>query len=163
MIFNLICLGVASAAVAAAHGDHTQEPIAGPHKSLWYNSLPGDGGTQVHFWPMNIGGVSSWLHYWIGLQADSVFSGISTFGRLPYFPCLASDEEKFDIAFLGRGLLVYWWYSRNWGWFVLDRCTIRYRDLLSTWRSLRSFWNTSRFSASQSVVRFLPTGVDLCR
>jgi len=34
-------------------------------------------------------------------QADSVFSGISTFGRLPYFPCLASDEEKYDIAFLG--------------------------------------------------------------
>ena len=36
-------------------------------------------------------------------QADSVFSGISTFGRLPYFPCLASDQEKFDIAFLGNG------------------------------------------------------------
>ena len=35
------------------------------------------------------------------LQADSVFSGISTFGRLPYFPCLASEEEKYDIAFLG--------------------------------------------------------------
>ena len=35
-------------------------------------------------------------------QADSVFSGISTFGRLPYFPCLASDDEKFDIAFLGQ-------------------------------------------------------------
>ncbi|SLM35199.1 agmatinase 1 [Lasallia pustulata] len=66
---------------ATAHADHThaQEPIAGPHKSLWYNALPGDGGTQ----------------------ADSVFSGISTFGRLSYFPCLASEEEKFDIAFLG--------------------------------------------------------------
>ena len=35
------------------------------------------------------------------IQADSVFSGISTFGRLPYFPCLASDEEKYDIAFIG--------------------------------------------------------------
>ena len=34
-------------------------------------------------------------------KADSVFSGISTFGRLPYFPCLTSDEEKYDIAFLG--------------------------------------------------------------
>jgi agmatinase len=49
-------------------------------QSLRYNTLPGDGGTQ----------------------ADSVFSGISTFGRLPYFPCLASDEVKFDIAFIGR-------------------------------------------------------------
>lgn len=38
-------------------------------------------------------------------QADSVFSGISTFGRLPYFPCLASDEVKFDIAFIGIGIL----------------------------------------------------------
>ena len=31
-----------------------------------------------------------------------MFSGISTFGRLPYFPCLASDEEKYDIAFIGK-------------------------------------------------------------
>ncbi|MCJ1302794.1 hypothetical protein MMC08_005599 [Hypocenomyce scalaris] len=69
------------AGLITAHDSHAhdQEPIAGPHKSLWYNALPGDGGTQ----------------------ADSVFSGISTFGRLPYFPCLASDEEKYDIAFLG--------------------------------------------------------------
>ncbi len=49
MILKLVYLGVAFAAAAAAHGDHTQEPIAGPHKSLWYNTLPGDGGTQVHF------------------------------------------------------------------------------------------------------------------
>ncbi len=44
---ELFLLGLA--AVAQAHGDHDpqQEPIAGPHKSLWYNTLPGDGGTQV--------------------------------------------------------------------------------------------------------------------
>lgn len=36
------------------------------------------------------------------LQADSVFSGISTFGRLPYVPCLASKDEAFDIAFIGE-------------------------------------------------------------
>ena len=35
------------------------------------------------------------------IQADSVFSGISTFGRLPYFPCLASENERYDIAFMG--------------------------------------------------------------
>lgn len=34
-------------------------------------------------------------------QADSVFSGISTFGRLQYHPCLASNRVKYDIAFLG--------------------------------------------------------------
>lgn len=35
------------------------------------------------------------------MKADSVFSGISTFGRLPYYPCLASDDVKYDIAFIG--------------------------------------------------------------
>ena len=37
------------AAAVAAHGDHDhdQEPLAGPHEGLWYNALPGDGGTQV--------------------------------------------------------------------------------------------------------------------
>src|SRR5437667_9214147 len=30
------------------HADHeNQTPMSGPHKSLWYNTLPGDGGTQV--------------------------------------------------------------------------------------------------------------------
>ena len=39
----------ALAASAAAHGDHDhdQAPIEGPLKQLWYNTLPGDGGTQV--------------------------------------------------------------------------------------------------------------------
>lgn len=36
-----------------------------------------------------------------------MFSGISTFGRLPYFPCLASDDEKYDIAFLGMSFPRY--------------------------------------------------------
>lgn len=33
--------------IAAAHGGHEQKPISGPHQSLWYHKLPGDGGTQV--------------------------------------------------------------------------------------------------------------------
>ncbi|KAK1778204.1 arginase family-domain-containing protein [Copromyces sp. CBS 386.78] len=65
------------AAMAAAHG--SQKVVAGPHQGLWYNNLPGDGGTQ----------------------ANSVFSGISTFGRLPYLPCLASKDINYDIAFIG--------------------------------------------------------------
>lgn len=33
---------------AVAHSGHNdQTPAAGPHQSLWYNTLPGDGGTQV--------------------------------------------------------------------------------------------------------------------
>lgn len=35
-------------AIATAHEGHAdQEVISGPHNSLWYNNLPGDGGTQV--------------------------------------------------------------------------------------------------------------------
>ena len=98
----LNCLFCASSLVAVvfAHAGHEQKPIAGPHKSLWYNtynSLPGDGGTQVsHSQSLQL------IYLADSSQADSVFSGISTFGRLPYWPCLASDEEKYDIAFLGE-------------------------------------------------------------
>jgi agmatinase len=44
---SLVSLSLAS--VALAHGDHghDQEPMSGPHQGLWYNTLPGDGGTQV--------------------------------------------------------------------------------------------------------------------
>lgn len=38
-------------------------------------------------------------------QADSVFSGISTFGRLPYQPCLGQKNVKYDIAFIGEQIL----------------------------------------------------------
>ena len=41
-----VVAGLAAGAVAHGGHDHEQEPI-GPHKSLWYNTLPGDGGTQV--------------------------------------------------------------------------------------------------------------------
>ncbi|KAI1327265.1 Arginase/deacetylase [Xylariaceae sp. FL0255] len=65
---------------AAAHSlQNDQKIVTGPLPSVWYNSLPGDGGTQ----------------------ADSVFSGISTFGRLPYLPCLSSNEVSYDLAFIG--------------------------------------------------------------
>lgn len=81
-MFRLVTAVAALAATVSAHGDHEhdQAPIAGPHQGLWYNSLPGDGGKQ----------------------ADAIFSGISTFGRLDYHPCLASDAVKYDIAFIGK-------------------------------------------------------------
>lgn len=88
---------VALTAAVKAHGDHEQEPMAGPHKSLWYNTLPGDGGTQVFMGKQ----VSMAMKPLTFKQADSVFSGISTFGRLPYSPCLSSLDEKYDIAFIG--------------------------------------------------------------
>ncbi|CAN8106290.1 unnamed protein product, partial [Discula destructiva] len=75
---SLVLLWAAGVTAHTTHGD--QSPIAGPHQSLWYTTLPGDGGTQ----------------------ADSVFSGISTFGRLPYSQCLHPENQaKYDIAFIG--------------------------------------------------------------
>lgn len=50
MINTCLSCIAALAAVAIGHVEHEQKPIAGPHKSLWYNTLeklPGDGGTQV--------------------------------------------------------------------------------------------------------------------
>jgi hypothetical protein len=48
MLTNILTIA-ALATTALAHGDHeSQVPIAGPHKALWYNTLPGDGGTQVY-------------------------------------------------------------------------------------------------------------------
>ncbi|KAA8908820.1 arginase family-domain-containing protein [Sphaerosporella brunnea] len=84
MLSSALLLLAAAISPVFAHEHHGDPQVylaaQGPHKDrLWYNTLPGDGGTQ----------------------ADSVFSGISTFGRLPYFPCLASDAENYDIAFLG--------------------------------------------------------------
>jgi agmatinase len=47
MLSTALTVAVLAAGVIA-HGDHAeQKPVAGPHKSLWYNTLPGDGGTQV--------------------------------------------------------------------------------------------------------------------
>jgi hypothetical protein len=52
MRIETLTLVAGLAAGAVAHGDHGHEqvPIAGPHKGLWYNTLPGDGGTQVCWW-----------------------------------------------------------------------------------------------------------------
>jgi hypothetical protein len=47
-MLRLLQIAIGFAAVVNAHGDHDdQTPLLGPHKSLWYNTLPGDGGTQV--------------------------------------------------------------------------------------------------------------------
>lgn len=46
-------------------------------------------------------------------KADSVFSGISTFGRLPYAPCLSAENVKYDIAFIGASLDPASWPKRG--------------------------------------------------
>lgn len=47
MLTQLLTVAALASSVLS-HGDHeSQIPLAGPHKALWYNTLPGDGGTQV--------------------------------------------------------------------------------------------------------------------
>ena len=90
------------------------------------------------------------LHAHLG-QADSVFSGIATFGRLPYTPCLANPDETYDVAFIGTALV--WLANMEFcSSFVWRRCPVRYRHLLPTRSSFRPEWNPARFSSSQSLV-----------
>lgn len=89
-------------------------------------------------------------HHLTRPQADSVFSGISTFGRLPYFPCLASKDETYDIAFIGnrspqdrRPI-----YRAD-----QHRCTIRHRHFIQTRSSIWPQRYQARFQTPQSLVR----------
>lgn len=93
-------LALIGAAVVTAHSSHgPQSPISGPHQSLWYSTIPGDGGTQVRHVRGHRPGHLMLITF---PQADSVFSGISTFGRLPYAQCLSPQSDaKYDIAFIG--------------------------------------------------------------
>ena len=47
-LFTMLAVTLLALSTAvSAHSSH-QTPLAGPHQSLWYNTLPGDGGTQVY-------------------------------------------------------------------------------------------------------------------
>lgn len=46
MYLSVVSL-LALSGIVTAHSSHDQTPLAGPHQRLWYNTLPGDGGTQV--------------------------------------------------------------------------------------------------------------------
>lgn len=48
LLKSLTALSFASVVIAHGSHDHDQEPMAGPLQSLWYNTLPGDGGKQVN-------------------------------------------------------------------------------------------------------------------
>lgn len=125
-------LALCFAVLVAAHGDHHdgQTPIAGPLQSLWYNRLPGDGGTQ----------------------ADSVFSGISTFGRLPYLPCLSSKDINYDIAFIGSSS-VKWELGACAN--CQARCSIRYRHIIQAWCPIWAIWYSPGIPPSQPLVSYI--------
>jgi hypothetical protein len=55
MLIYILALGYA--ALITAHDGHEQKSLSGPHQSLWYNTLPGDGGTEVRSIPAQ----ATWL------------------------------------------------------------------------------------------------------
>jgi hypothetical protein len=89
------------------------------------------------------------------IWADSVFSGISTFGRLPYYPCLASDDVKYDIAFIGTSSIHICSIEPNKvsTLKLTCRCPIRYRNFIPPRCPIWTIRNPSRFSPSQFIVR----------
>lgn len=137
MLTNILTVA-ALCASALAHAEHEhQVPIAGPHKSLWYNTLPGDGGTQVRSTGGNLWELAD------RNQADSVFSGISTFGRLPYSPCLATDDVKYDIAFIGMFwfLPTFYCLEKSYAYWFVCRSSVWHRNFVPTGSSIRPIGN----------------------
>jgi agmatinase len=59
MKVSLALLGFVAAVAGHGDHDHDQEPIVGPLEGLWYNTLPGDGGTQVQSPPREIQNLNS--------------------------------------------------------------------------------------------------------
>ena len=78
MIFTTVLTGLLPVTLAAVTGEQYKF-TAGAKDDAYPNYMPGDGGTQ----------------------ADSVFSGISTFGKIDYEKCLSDESISFDIAFIG--------------------------------------------------------------
>ena len=102
----------------------------------------------------NTGESLSWHD--LSQQADSVFSGITTFGRLPYVPCLHAKDEKYDIAFLGTTLHPYIPHPHQFPLTVhshWSRRPLRHRNILPARRTLRPLRNPPRFPPPKPVVR----------
>ncbi|KZV85393.1 Arginase/deacetylase [Exidia glandulosa HHB12029] len=80
MLLSLVLLAVSFAAAAAHEHDTLEQIPVGYVKYPWQATYPGDN----------------------EVTADSIFSGITTFARLPWVQCLGKDaDEAFDIAFIG--------------------------------------------------------------
>lgn len=115
------------------HGSDNQMPIGYvkyPYQATYY---PGD--NDGEFLPVS--DTSCSLVTLPAVTADSIFSGITTFAKLPWVQCLGKDKDNtFDIAFIGAP-------------FVSQRVSIcclllipesGHRDILPTWGSLWTRW-----------------------
>ncbi|KAG6381759.1 agmatinase [Boletus reticuloceps] len=85
--------------VAIAHDDHGHEQMPLGYVKYPYQAVyPGDNEGKV-IW-LHITGFTSKLNNLV--TADSIFSGITTFAKLPWVQCLGKGRnDAFDIAFIG--------------------------------------------------------------
>ena len=97
---NMISLLFASCFIVSAIADncrqhHDMQMPLGYVKYPYQAQYPGDGEGIAHF-------TSIFLLMCVLVTADAVFSGITTFAKLPWVQCLTKEkDELFDIAFIG--------------------------------------------------------------
>jgi agmatinase len=106
--WTVLCTLVFAALASARAHDHDydcghdhgqpQMPL-GYVKYPYQATYPGDGeGTSFFF----ISPYRSYIFFPPPVTADAIFSGITTFARLPWVQCLTRDKHQlFDIAFIG--------------------------------------------------------------
>jgi len=133
-MFKSIAGIFALASLSAAHGGHDQIPMAGPHKDLWYNTLPGDGGTQVCGW----------------IQVNVFRCGFETnwYGTLSlgWFSILW-NIHLWSLALFP--LPVHWWCEVR---YCFSGCSLRYWNLIPTRCTIRTQWYKTRVSSSKPLV-----------
>ena len=144
MLFKWCCVA-AAVVVVTAHGDHEhQEPISGPHKSLWYNTIPGDGGTQVRrTYPLSRSSI------------DTSRPTPSSQASPPSVDCLTSHVSPATTRSLTSHSLVRGFSERSSKekQLTYGRCTIRHGHIISSRSTLWTKWHSTRFSPPQSLVR----------
>lgn len=133
-MFKSIAGILALASLSAAHGDHDQIPMAGPHKDFWYNTLPGDGGTQVSRWvTVNIHhrDLETNRHDTLLLGWFSILRNIHL-RSLALFPLPVHRCREVRYCF--------------------PRCSLRYWNLIPTRCTIRAQWYQTRISSPQPLV-----------
>lgn len=71
------------------------------------------------------------------VTADAIFSGITTFAKLPWVQCLTMEQHiPFDIAFIGAPFVSFCATTR--GPVVKPSSILGYRDQLQTRRTFRA-------------------------
>ena len=95
-LFSLFVLSLGTSCVGHDGHDEDQMPL-GYVRYPYQATYPGDGSSQCFHHTLR-----NALRRIVLVTADAIFSGITTFARLPWVQCLTKEKHvPFDIAFLG--------------------------------------------------------------